>query len=168
MVARFPEPVTRSPRCYHQGLRRTSRLSAGFFVSCVHSTAPRIEDPALDPENIEKSALGSFRGPIIQFQPVVYLCLGTKRGSAEERPSDERNEPVPLKLTRSRYSEGGRERLSERPRVSHGPLEGTPTSNLDMGRRPEWALPLQTRSACRPEGPATPVTIIMGVFLIIF
>ena len=46
-----------------------------------------------------------------------------------------------------------------------GPLEGTPNSNLDMGRRPEWALPLQTRSACRPEGPATPVYIIMGVCL---
>ena len=46
-----------------------------------------------------------------------------------------------------------------------GPLEGTPTSNLGMGRRPEWALPLQTLSACRPEGPATSVTIIMGVYL---
>ena len=76
-------------------LEEPAALTAGFFVSGVHSTAPWIEDLALDPENIEKSALGSFRGPIIQFQPVVYPCLGTKRGSAEERPSDERNELVP-------------------------------------------------------------------------
>ena len=46
-----------------------------------------------------------------------------------------------------------------------GPLYGTPTSNLVAGQCPEGALPLQTRSACRPEGPATPVAIIMGVFL---
>ena len=29
------------------------RLSAGFFVSGVHSTAPWIQDLALDPENVE-------------------------------------------------------------------------------------------------------------------
>ena len=31
----------------------------------------------------------------VSFQPVFYPCRGTKRGSAEERPSDERNELVP-------------------------------------------------------------------------
>ena len=46
-----------------------------------------------------------------------------------------------------------------------GPLDGTPTSNLDKGQCPGGALPLQTRSACRPEGPETPVGIIMGVDL---
>ena len=74
-----------------------------------------------------------------------------------------------LKLTRS--SQGRPVQRLARPagRTGRGlgPLDGTPTSNLDMGLRPEWALPLQTRSACRPEGPATPVTIIMGVCLII-
>ena len=50
-------------------------------------------------------------------------------------------------------------------RAARGASGGaTPTSNLVMGQCPEGALPLQTRSACRPEGPETPVGIIMGVY----
>ena len=54
---------------------------------------------------------------------------------------------------------------ARRPKAEDtGPLYGTPISKLDMGQCPGGALPLQTRSACRPEGPATPVHIIMGVY----
>ena len=46
-----------------------------------------------------------------------------------------------------------------------GPLDGTPIRNLVMGQCPVGALPLQTRFALRPEGPSSPVGIIMGVDL---
>ena len=133
-----------------------SRRVFSFLAFTLPPHGSRIQP--LDPENIEKSALGSFRGPIIQFQPVVYPCLGTKRGSAEERPSDERNEPVPLKLTPPAGAnpvKGWRGPQAEGRGL--GPLHGTPTSNLGMGRRPEWALTLHTpfpsaRRASNPRG----------------
>ena len=124
-------------------------LLGGFFLSAtLHPPALKIHD---DPRILRPATADSS------------LCARDARRGARGASG---GAGALLELTRSSRGQprqGLARPAGRRPRTRA--LYGTPTSNLDMGRRPEWALPLQTRSACRPEGPATPVTIIMGVDL---
>ena len=77
-------------------LRRTRR-EAGFFVSGVYSTFSR--DRGSSPLILKKHQINRFVAWLLRNGLIsasfLHPCRGTKRGSAEERPSDERNELVP-------------------------------------------------------------------------